>query len=185
MAPPTPARSSGVLLHPTSLPGPFGIGDLGPTAYRWVETLTAMRQSWWQILPLGPTGAGDSPYQSYSAFAGNINLLSPELLEQDGLVKPSLWEGKFFRNDRVEYANVTPYKKHVLREAWAAFRGGKGPAGLRGEFEAYRAREAGWLDDYALFTAAYLRRRGYCCGSGCRHCPYREARDERGEVVSS
>src|SRR5262249_16803115 len=84
----TPAlpRSSGVLLHPTSLPGPFGIGDLGPTAYRWVETLAAMRQSWWQVLPLGPTGAGDSPYQSFSAFAGNVNLLSPELLEREGLI---------------------------------------------------------------------------------------------------
>ena len=84
-------RSAGILLHPTSLPSPFGIGDLGPTAYRWVETLAAMKQSWWQILPLGPTGAGDSPYQSFSAFAGGIKLLSPELLERDGLVSSSFW----------------------------------------------------------------------------------------------
>ena len=76
--------------HPTSLPGPFGIGDLGPVAYRWVETLAAMKQTWWQILPLGPTGSGDSPYQSFSAFAGNVNLLSPELLERDGLVSRRL-----------------------------------------------------------------------------------------------
>src|SRR5207247_10932005 len=93
---PTLRRASGVLLHPTSLPGPFGIGDLGPAAYRWVETLAAMRQSWWQVLPLGPTGSGDSPYQSFSAFAGNINLLSPELLERDGLVSSSFWAGQSF-----------------------------------------------------------------------------------------
>jgi 4-alpha-glucanotransferase len=151
MTPSLPPRSSGVLLHPTSLPGPFGIGDLGPTAYRWVETLVAMRQSWWQILPLGPTGAGDSPYQSYSAFAGNINLLSPELLEQEGLVKPALWDGKYFRTDRVEYGNVTPFKKALLRAAWDTFRGGA--TRLKSDFEAYRAREAAWLDGYALFMA--------------------------------
>src|SRR6478735_5857201 len=140
MATPSLPRSSGILLHPTSLPGYFGIGDLGPVAFRWVETLAAMKQTWWQILPLGPTGAGDSPYQSYSAFAGNINLLSPELLEQDGLVKPALWEGKHFRNDRVEYEHVTPFKKALLRAAWTAFRGG---TKLRSDFEAYSAREAG------------------------------------------
>src|SRR5207247_9359056 len=81
-------RSAGILLHPTSLPGPFGIGDLGPAAYRWVETLAAMRQSWWQVLPLGPTGTGDSPYPSFSAFAGNVHLLSPEPLERDRPVSP-------------------------------------------------------------------------------------------------
>src|SRR6478735_8420317 len=117
-------RSSGLLLHPTSLPGPFGIGDLGPTAYRWVETLTAMRQSWWQILPLGPTGAGDSPYQAFSAFAGNVSLLSPELLERDGLVSKSLWAGKQFPDTHVDYTLVTPFKSALVREAWNAFRGG-------------------------------------------------------------
>src|SRR6478735_1991900 len=99
MTTPVLPRSSGILLHPTSLPGPFGIGDLGPTAFRWVETLAAMRQSWWQILPLGPTGAGDSPYQSFSAFAGNVNLLSPEVLQQEGLVSPDLWAGEQFAAD--------------------------------------------------------------------------------------
>ena len=115
-------RSAGILLHPTSLPGPFGIGDLGPTAYRWVETLAAMRQSWWQVLPLGPTGASDSPYQSFSAFAGNINLLSPELLEREGLVSSSFWAGQSFPDDRVDYDRVTPFKKSLLRAAWAKFR---------------------------------------------------------------
>ena len=73
-------RSSGILLHPTSLPGPFGIGDLGPEAYRWVDFLAESGQGLWQILPLGPTGYGDSPYQCFSAFAGNPLLISPEKL---------------------------------------------------------------------------------------------------------
>jgi 4-alpha-glucanotransferase len=145
-------RSAGVLLHPTSLPGPFGIGDLGPVAFRWVETLAAMRQSWWQVLPLGPTGAGDSPYQSYSAFAGNVNLLSPELLEREGLVSSLLWAGQRFSEEHVDYDRVEPFKAALLKEAWAGFKAGKTPA-LRDEFAAYRDREAGWLDGYARFMA--------------------------------
>ncbi|MDB5309705.1 MAG: malQ [Gemmataceae bacterium] len=152
MATPSLRRSSGVLLHPTSLPGPFGIGDIGPAAFRWVETLAAMRQSWWQVLPLGPTGAGDSPYQSFSAFGGNVNLLSPELLERDGLVPASFWAGQQFPDDHVDFARVTPFKKALLRAAWDAFRGGKAPR-LKEAFAAYAAEEAGWLDGYAVFTA--------------------------------
>ncbi len=152
MSTPTLPRSSGILLHPTSLPGPFGIGDLGPVAYRWVETLAAMRQSWWQVLPLGPTGAGDSPYQSFSAFAGNINLLSPELLAQDGLVTADLWANERFADGDVQYDRVTPFKTKVLRAAWDSFRGGKGAA-LKVAFEEYCAAEAGWLEDFALFVA--------------------------------
>ena len=79
-------RSSGILLHPTSLPGPFGIGDLGPEAYRFADFLAAAGQSLWQMLPLGPTGYGDSPYAGYSAFAGNTLLISPERLLADGLL---------------------------------------------------------------------------------------------------
>ena len=151
-------RSSGILLHPTSLPGPFGIGDFGPVAFRWVETLAAMKQSWWQVLPLGPTGAGDSPYQSFSAFAGNVNLLSPEVLQQDGLVSAELWAGENFPDDRVEYARVTPFKSKLLRAAWGAFRGGKA-AQLQSEFEGYCATGAAWLNDFALFVAARIARR--------------------------
>ncbi|MCI0702681.1 MAG: 4-alpha-glucanotransferase [Planctomycetia bacterium] len=145
-------RSSGILLHPTSLPGAFGIGDLGPVAYRWVETLSAMKQSWWQILPLGPTGAGDSPYQSFSAFAGNINLLSPELLQQDGLVSPELWAGEQFSNDWVEYERITPFKTKLLRAAWNSFQSGKSQW-LQHDFQNYCNAEASWLNDYALFMA--------------------------------
>lgn len=155
MASTTLARTSGVLLHPSSLPGPFGIGDFGPEAYRFVEWLASAQQSWWQILPLGPTGAGNSPYQSFSAFAGNVMLLSPELLTREGLLPKAVTDGVGFRSDRVEYEHVAPYKKFVLREAWTAFRSGKGPAGMREEFDAYRTREAGWLDDYTLFIAIH------------------------------
>src|SRR6185312_7014733 len=145
-------RSSGILLHPTSLPGPFGIGDLGPSAYRWIETLAAMRQRWWQVLPLGPTGAGDSPYQSFSAFAGNINLLSPELLERDGLVASSFWAGQQFADDRVDFDRVGPFKSALLRAAWDAFRGGRAPH-LRGDFTAFEEAESPWLNGYATYMA--------------------------------
>src|SRR5262245_43040842 len=152
MTTPTLPRSAGVLLHPTSLPGPFGIGDLGSVAHRWVETLEAMKQSWWQILPLGPTGAGDSPYQSFSAFAGGIKLLSPELLEREGLVSASLWAGKHFPNDRVEYELVNPFKRSLLRQAWNNFQAGNA-AHLKGAFAEFAQQESSWLDDYAHYTA--------------------------------
>src|SRR3954467_13172125 len=83
-SPPPKRRSAGILLHPTSLPGRYGVGDLGPVAYGWVETLARAKQTWWQILPLNPTGYGDSPYQSFSAFAGNPVLVSPDVLVQEG-----------------------------------------------------------------------------------------------------
>ncbi len=149
MSPAALSRSSGILLHPSSLPGPYGIGDLGPTAYRWVETLAAMKQQWWQVLPLGPTGFGDSPYQSYSAFAGNVLLLSPELLLRDGLISNNDVEGRSFRDDRVDFEAVTPFKLGLVRTAAARLNG----AGLAREFEAYCKQEAAWLDDYARFMA--------------------------------
>ena len=83
-------RASGVLLHPTSLPGPYGIGDLGPEAYKFIDFLVAAGQSLWQVLPLGPTGYGDSPYACYSAFAGNTLLVSPEQLVSEGLLDSEL-----------------------------------------------------------------------------------------------
>jgi 4-alpha-glucanotransferase len=146
-------RSSGILLHPTSLPGPFGIGDLGPEAYRWVELLAAARQSWWQILPLCPVGYGDSPYQSFSAFAGNTLLLSPEWLVRDGLLGSAALEAVSFPADHVDFDRVRPFKAAVLREAWDRFRDGHGPAGMRDDFERYCHRNGGWLDDFALFMA--------------------------------
>src|SRR5215475_3954674 len=89
--PPFPSsyRASGSLLHVTSLPSPFGIGDVGPAAIKWIDQLSDAGQSWWQALPLGPTGYGNSPYQSLSSFAGNGLLVSPEWLIEDGLLSPS------------------------------------------------------------------------------------------------
>jgi 4-alpha-glucanotransferase len=99
-------RNAGILLHPTSLPGPFGIGDLGPTAYAWVDALAAAGQRWWQILPLGPTGYGDSPYQCFSAFAGNPLLVSPELLVRDRLLEASDLADALFPPERVDFGPV-------------------------------------------------------------------------------
>src|SRR5262245_24232918 len=126
-------RSAGVLLHPTSLPGRYGIGDLGPAAYAWVEMLARAKQTWWQLLPLGPTGAGDSPYQSYSAFAGNPNLISPDLLVQDRLIAPGDLDDVQFPDGSVDYDNVGKFKDWMLDRAWQTFHHEAGNT-LGGEF---------------------------------------------------
>src|SRR5713226_9797113 len=122
----TPKRFAGILLHPTSLPGPYGIGDLGPEAYAWVDALVRARQTWWQILPLGPTGYGDSPYQSFSAFAGNPYLISPELLARDGLATPADLDALRTSAGPVDYGKVIPAKIAILDRAWGKFRDGAG-----------------------------------------------------------
>jgi 4-alpha-glucanotransferase len=147
-----PARSAGILLHPTSLPGPFGIGDLGPAAYAWVDALARARQSWWQVLPLGPTGYGDSPYQCFSAFAGNPNLISPELLVREGLLHAADLDGANWPADHVDFESVIPYKAALTARAWDNFRAGAAPS-LRVLFDEFRSRQASWLDDFALFVA--------------------------------
>jgi 4-alpha-glucanotransferase len=151
-APEASPRSAGILLHPTSLPGPYGIGDLGPAARAWVDTLVRAKQTWWQVLPLGPTGFRDSPYQCFSAFAGNHYLVSPDLLIEDGLLERADVEGASFPAERVDFGSVIPFKLRLLRRACERFQAGAQPA-LRGEFEAFRAAQAAWLDDYALFKA--------------------------------
>jgi len=149
---PEPSRASGLLLHPTSLPGPYGIGDLGPAAHAWVETLAQARQGWWQILPLGPTGFGDSPYQCFSAFAGNPNLISPDSLMEEGLLRPAKGPDAPFPDAQVDYERVVPFKRQLLAKAWQNFQAGRAPH-LRPEFEAFCASQARWLEDYALFMA--------------------------------
>ena len=151
-------RSSGILLHPTSLPGPFGIGDLGTAAYAWIDTLARARQTWWQILPLVPTGAGNSPYQSFSAFAGNPDLISPELLVREGLIRQEELAGFSLPEGRADYAAASSFKSGVLRRAWERF-AAEGKR-LRGEFETFRGSHRAWLDDYALFTALKEARGG-------------------------
>jgi 4-alpha-glucanotransferase len=145
-------RTAGVLLHPTSLPGPYGIGDVGPIAYEWVDVLAAAGQTWWQILPLGPTGYGDSPYQCFSAFAGNPYLLSPEMLRRDGLLGPLDVLTPRFAAGQVDYGSVIPFKQALLRRVWENFQSSAAPA-LRSAFEEYCGREASWLDDFSLFMA--------------------------------
>src|SRR5215467_8066834 len=108
-------RQSGILLHPTSLPGRSGIGSLGPAAYRFVDFLVETGQSLWQVLPLGPTAYGDSPYQSFSAFAGNPLLISLEVLAEEGLLDPGDLDQKApFPSNRVDYGSVIEFKNDRL-----------------------------------------------------------------------
>jgi 4-alpha-glucanotransferase len=143
-------RASGILLHPTSLPGPFGIGDLGPEAYKFVDFLVAAGQSLWQVLPLGPTGYGDSPYACYSAFAGNTLLISPEQLVKEGLLDsaPPL-AGKA---DKVNFGEVHKFKDQLLRTAYERYTRTRDTT-LRSAFETFAQRQAHWLEHYALFRA--------------------------------
>lgn len=147
------SRSSGVLLHPTSLPGRYGIGDIGPEAFRFVDFLAQAQQSWWQVLPLNPTGAGDSPYTSFSAFASNINLISPDRLGEIGLVDRAALNEHLAPPGDVDFGWVNRFKKAVIRAAWDRFRSGGGPSELRQRFEQFCADKADWLNDFALFTA--------------------------------
>ena len=113
------SRLSGVLLHPTSFPGRYGIGDLGPEAYRFVDFLVAAGQSLWQVLPLGPTGYGDSPYACYSAFAGNTLLVSPEQLIKEGLLDSAPTSTSL--HDRIDFGEAHKLKDQILRRAYERY----------------------------------------------------------------
>lgn len=149
---PFQSRAAGVLLHPTSLPGPYGIGDLGPAARAWVDALARARQQWWQMLPLSPTGYADSPYQCLSTFAGNPNLISPDDLVEDGLLRRRDAAGRSFDARRVDFGAVLPFKARLLARAWENFRRGAARR-LKREFEKFCAEEKNWLGDFALFMA--------------------------------
>ncbi len=145
-------RASGILLHPTSLPGPYGIGDLGPAAYRWVDWLSAAGCKLWQVLPLGPTGYGDSPYQCFSAFAGNPYLISPDFLLRDGFLLPDDLAGMpAWDAQQVDFGRLFEWKPALLKKAWRRFAADPGPAAAK--FDSFKADNAFWLDDYALFAA--------------------------------
>ena len=146
-------RSSGILLHPTSLPSRHGIGDLGQEAYHFIDFLAACKQSLWQVMPLGPTSFGDSPYQCLSSCAGNTMLVSPDKLIDDGLL-PRDWLGDVpvFPNDKVDYGPVIDWKTSVLWKAFEHFKQ-KGEGRLRQRFDRFCEDNAYWLDDYALFKA--------------------------------
>jgi 4-alpha-glucanotransferase len=146
-------RRSGILLHPTSLPGPFGIGSLGREALGFVDFLVASAQCIWQVLPLGPTGYGDSPYQSFSSFAGNPLLIDIEQLEQEGFLTPEhLEKVPEFPNDHVDYGSVFTFKRELLKAAHLHWKQQGDPATQR-EFDAFCKREHSWLEDFSLFMA--------------------------------
>lgn len=146
-------RKSGILLHPTSLPGPLGIGDLGPAAFAFVDFLVAAGQSHWQVMPLGPTGYGDSPYQNLSAFAGNPMLISLELLIKDGLLSADdLATMPVFPPGKVDFEALLPWKKALLKLSFDRFQGGAAPH-LRQELGTFGANHHHWVNDYALFAA--------------------------------
>jgi 4-alpha-glucanotransferase len=146
-------RRSGILLHPTSLPGPFGVGDLGPAASQFLDFLAASGQALWQVMPLGPTGYGDSPYQSGSAFGGNPLLISPEQLVQEGLLRPEDFAGApSFAEGAVDFGAVIPWKMALLRKSFARFQAG-GNAEARTGLADFGARNHAWVNDYALFAA--------------------------------
>ncbi|MCX7781010.1 MAG: bifunctional glycogen debranching protein GlgX/4-alpha-glucanotransferase [Negativicutes bacterium] len=143
------ARSSGVLLHPTSLPSPYGIGDLGPEAYAFVDWLAAGGQKYWQVLPLNPPGFGASPYQSCSAFAGSPWLISPDLLVADGLLTTDEVIPPPFPQDKVAFSSIEPYKENLLRLAFTRFRRLKTPP----DYLSFAADNQLWLENYALYMA--------------------------------
>jgi len=146
-------RASGILLHPTSLPGPDGIGDLGPEAYRWIDFLNQSGTQFWQILPLGPTGYGDSPYQCFSAFAGNPYLISTtKLLDQGLLTKSDLADRPSFPIEKVDYGPVINWKIRILKKSYGHFKV-SGQESLHQAFEVFQKSEAEWLEPFVLFMA--------------------------------
>lgn len=159
-------RMSGILLHPTSLPGSFGIGDLGSSAYEFVDFLVKSGQQLWQILPLGPTGWGNSPYMCFSAFAGNPLLISPERLVERGWLSADDWTSlpdwiplqEIFPG-RISYELVIPFKQAIFQRAWQGFKT-NATAEQQQAFQTFCAEQETWLKDYALFMVLKDRYKG-------------------------
>jgi 4-alpha-glucanotransferase len=150
-------RASGILLHPTSLPGPYGIGELGSAAYAFLDYLAAAGQSLWQVLPLGPTGYGDSPYACFSSFAGNPLLVSLDALVDLGVLERRVMAdaqagAQRFAENRVDFGALIEWKMPLLRQAAARFLD-SATNEQRVSLESFIARESWWLEDYALFMA--------------------------------
>ena len=172
-------RASGILLHITSLLSPFGIGDMGPEAYRFADFLAQAKQSFWQILPLNPTERiyGNSPYHSISAFAGNPLLISPELLMQDGfLVKADCESLPNGPTGRVDYDIIVPYKEKLFNTAYNRFAKAK----AHDEYDQFCSQNTSWLDDFTLFVAL----KGYFNGKAWNQWPT-EVRDRQPDALQS
>ena len=152
-------RASGLLLHITSLPTPYGIGDVGPAAIKWIDQLHEGGQRWWQSLPLGPTGYGNSPYQSLSSCAGNGLLISPDWLIEDGLLRARDCAPPSFSESAVDYSAVITFKRRLLARAWVNF-SASAPSVLKGDFEEFCQDQRHWLEDYALFRVLKAKYNG-------------------------
>jgi len=152
-------RASGILLHPTALPGPYGIGTFGRQALDFLDWLAEAGQKHWQICPLVPTGYGDSPYQGFSAFAGNGNLIDPDDLVNLGLLTDDeLQPLRSLPADHVDFGRLIPAKRRLLETAWNRFN--RLPEDVRSEFQSFRKDASSWLDDYALFMVLKDRHGG-------------------------
>jgi len=146
-------RTAGILCHVTSLPGRFGIGDLGQSAYQFADWLAEARQGLWQVLPLGPPGFGESPYQTFSAFAGNPLLVGLDRLAEEGWLSPDeLDNAPTFRAQEVDFEQVTPFREQQLSQAFDTFCQTASRA-QTAEFESFRQEQSHWLNDYAYFAA--------------------------------
>lgn len=153
-------RSSGILLHPTSFPGPDGIGDLGPEAYRFVNFLEESNCGLWQVLPLGPTGYGDSPYQCFSAFAGNPYLISPTILFEEGLLSEAdLSDRPTFPAGNIDFGKAIVWKLTLLDRAYKNFVHISSKS-LQTEFKNFQQEEANWLKDFSLFMSIKEKQNG-------------------------
>ena len=149
-------RSAGILLHPTSLPGKYGIGDLGNEAYKFVGFMVESGQSLWQVFPLGPTGYGDSPYQCFSAFAGNPLLISPDKLYEQGLLtKKDMNNLREWDSHKIDFGAVIPYKTELLKSAFGNFT--KQNKNIYAEYGSFISTNNDWIEDFALFMAVNLK----------------------------
>lgn len=148
-------RMSGVLVHPTSFPSPYGIGDLGKSAYKFIDFLKKSGQTLWQVLPLGPTGYGDSPYQSFSAFAGQTLIISPDKLVEKGYLSPDALKDFFIPyKDKIDYGYVIYYKNKIYKSAFEAFKNKLSYDGsLQYEYNEFLKNNLYWLKDYALYMS--------------------------------
>jgi len=154
-------RASGILLPVTSLPSRYGIGDFGPAACAWIDRLGEAKQRWWQALPLGPTGYGNSPYSSLSSFAGNELLISPDGLVEDGLLQASNCEASAPAGAAIDYPAVFTFKRRLFETAWANYSCGARPD-LRALLDRFCDEQRHWLEDYALFRALKAKHGGAC-----------------------
>lgn len=147
------SRSAGILAHITSLPCRFGVGDMGASAYQFVDFLSAAEQRLWQVLPLTPTGYGNSPYYSYSAMAGNHLLISPDKLKERGyLTESEIEQIPTFPDHRVDFSTIIPYKMGVFEKAFANFSTNASQKD-KADFDTFCKNNASWLPDFALFVA--------------------------------